>query len=63
MELVVNKPPANAGDIRDTGSVPGLGRCPRGRAGNPLHYSDLEYPTDSRACGLQSIGCQRVRHD
>ena len=33
---VVNIPPANAGDIRDTGPVPGLGRSPGGGHGNPL---------------------------
>ena len=62
-ELVVNNPPADAGDVRDTGSIPGLGRSPRGRAGNPLQYSHLEYPMDRGARGLQSIGWQRVRHD
>ena len=40
--LVVKNPPAKAGDIRDTGSVPGLGRSPGGRHGNPLQYSCLE---------------------
>ena len=34
--LVVKNPPANAGDIRDTGSIPGLGRSPGGGHGNPL---------------------------
>ena len=34
--LVVENLPANAGDIRDTGSIPGLGRSPRGGNGNPL---------------------------
>ena len=33
--------PANAGDIRDMGSVPGLGRSPGEGHGNPLHYSCL----------------------
>ena len=39
--LVVKNPPANAGDIRDMGSIPGLGRSPRGGHGNPLQYSCL----------------------
>ena len=39
-------PPANAGDIRDMGSIPGLGRCSGRGCGNPLHYSCLENPTD-----------------
>ena len=42
MALVVKSPPANAGDLKDTGSVPGLGRSPAGRYGNPLQYSCLE---------------------
>ena len=32
---MVKNPPTNAGDIRDVGSVPGSGRCPRGGHGNP----------------------------
>ena len=34
--LVVKSPPANAGDLRDTGSIPGSGRSPGGGRGNPL---------------------------
>ena len=37
--LVVKNPPAKAGDIRDMGSVPGLGICPGGGHSNPLQYS------------------------
>ena len=33
---VVKNPPANAGDIRDAGLIPGLGRSPGGGNGNPL---------------------------
>ena len=40
--LVVKNPLANAGDIRDTGSIPGSGRFPGGGHGNPLQYSYLE---------------------
>ena len=39
---VVKNPPANAGDLRDVGSIPGLGRSPGGGNGNPLQYSCLE---------------------
>ena len=39
---MVKKLPANAGDIRDVGSIPGLGRSRGGGHGNPLHYSCLE---------------------
>ena len=49
MALVVKNLPANAGDIRDMGSAPGLGRSPRGRHGNPLQYSCLENPMDREA--------------
>ena len=34
--------PASAGDIRDTGSIPGSGRSPGGGHGNPLQYSCLD---------------------
>ena len=37
---------ANAGDIRNMGSNPGLGRSPREGHGNPLQYSYLENPMD-----------------
>ena len=40
----VKNPPASAGDIRDTGSVPGLGRSPGGGHDKPLLYSCLENP-------------------
>ena len=46
---VVKNLPANAGDIRDMGSTPGLGRSPGGGSGNPLQYSCLENPTDRGA--------------
>ena len=46
---VVKNPPVNAGDIRDKGSVPGLGRSPGRGHGNPLHYSCLENPMDRGA--------------
>ena len=47
--LVVKNPPANAGDIRDAGSIPGLGRSPGGGHGNPFQYSCLENPMDRGA--------------
>ena len=40
---------ANAGDIRDMGSVPGSGRSPGEWHGNPLQYSCLKNPMDRRA--------------
>ena len=47
--LVVKNPPANAGEITDVGSIPGLGRCPGGEHGNSLQYSCLENPMDRGA--------------
>ena len=49
MALVVKNPRARAGDVRDAGSIPGLGRSPGGRHGNPLQYSCLENPMDKGA--------------
>ena len=48
-DLVVNSPPANAGDSRDAGLIPGLGRSPGERNSNPLQYSCLENPMDRGA--------------
>ena len=47
--LMVKNSPANAGDVRDLGSIPGSGRSPGGGHGNPLVYSCLENPTDRGA--------------
>ena len=47
--LVVKSSPASAGDVRDTGSIPGLGRSPGGGHGTPLQYSCLENPMDRGA--------------
>ena len=44
MVLVVKNLPANAVDLGDAGSIPGLGRFPGGSHGNPLQYSCLENP-------------------
>ena len=46
---MVKNLPTNAGDTRDVGSIPGLGRSPGGRQGNPLQYSCLENPMDREA--------------
>ena len=43
---VVKNLPANAGDVRDAGSIPGSGRSPGGGHGNPLQYSGQENPID-----------------
>ena len=47
--LVVKNLPANAGDIRDMGSIPRSGRSPERGNGNPLQYSCLENPMDRGA--------------
>ena len=55
MKLVVKNLPANAGDARDVGSLPGSGRSP-GRA--PIHSSILTWriPWTEELGGLQSMG-------
>ena len=64
MVLVVKNSPANAGDIRDMGSIPGLGRSPGGGHGNPLQYSCLENPHGQKSLGgLQSLELHSVGHD
>ena len=47
--LVVKSLPTNAANTRDVGSIPGLGKFPRGRHGNPLQYSCLENSMDREA--------------
>ena len=60
--LVVKNLPANAEDIRDMGSVPGLGRSPGGGHGNPLQYC-LENLIDRGAWQAIVMGLQRVGHN
>ena len=61
--LAVKNPPANAGDARDAGLIPGWGRSPGGGHGNPFQYSCLENPKDRRARRATAHGVERVRHD
>ena len=49
VSLVVKNQAANAGDLRDMGSIPGSGRSPEGGHGNPLQYTCLENPMDRGA--------------
>ena len=57
--LVVKKPPANAGDIRDVSLIPGQGRSSGGGHGNPLQYAYLENPQGQRnLVGCSSWGCK-----
>ena len=46
---MVKNSPANAGNVRDAGSVPGLGRSPGGQHGSPLQYFCLQNPMDREA--------------
>ena len=55
---MVKKPPANAGDIRDVGSIPGSGRGPEG---GPLQYSCLENPMDRGAWRATVQGVAKSR--
>ena len=61
--LVVKNLPANVGDIRDTGSIPGSGRSPGGGHSNPLQYSCLENPMDrgSLRATVQKVEKGRTR--
>ena len=55
MTLVVNNLAANAGGLRDTGSIPGSRSFPEEGNDNLLHYSCLENPMD-REAGYDSYG-------
>ena len=49
MALAIKNLLASAGDLRDVGSIPELGRSPGGGHGNPLQYSYSENPMDGGA--------------
>ena len=46
---MVKNPPASAGEERDAGSIPGLGKPPGGGRSNPFQYACLENPMDRGA--------------
>ena len=50
-------------DSKDTSSIPGSGRFPGGRYGNPLWYSYLENPMDRGVWWATSVASQRVGHN
>ena len=58
--LVVKNSPANAGDVRDVGLIPGSGRSSGGGQGNLLSILAWRIPQTEKPGGLQSIGFQRV---
>ena len=55
---MVKNPPANAGDARDMGLIPGSGRSPGEGNSNPLQYSCLGNPWTEEPGGLRSTGLQ-----
>ena len=59
--IVVKNLPANAGDARDSGLIPGLGKSPRGGNGNPLQYSCLENSLDRGAWQAAAHGVAKSR--
>ena len=63
--LVVRKLPANSGDIRDMGSILGLGRSPGGGNGTIPQYSFLENPMERGAwwATIGSIRLHSIGHD
>ena len=60
MALVVKNPPANAGDVRDVGSTPGLGRFPG--EGSTTHSIILawENPQTQETGRLKTMGLQKT---
>ena len=63
MAVVVKNPPANAEDIRDTGSIPGSGRSSGGGHVKALQYSYLENPMNRGPWLATVYGSQRVGWD
>ena len=62
---MVKNPSANAGDIRDVGLIPVLGRSPGGGQGNlaSMTIPAWRIPWTEEPGGLQRIGSQRVGHN
>ena len=54
---MVKNPPANAGDIKDAGSISGSGRSPGGGNGNPLQYSCQGNPMR----GGRNLFCLKIK--
>ena len=55
--------PANAGDARDVGSIPGLGGSPGEGDGNPLQYLSLENSGQRSLAGESPRDHKRVGHN
>ena len=60
--LLVKNPSAKAGDVRDNGLIPRLGRFPGEGNGNPLQCSNVENPMDRGAWWVTVHGVV-VEHD
>ena len=64
MALVVKNPPANARDVRDSGSIPGSEMILWRKAWQPAPvFSPGESPWSEEPTGLWSLGSQRVGHN
>ena len=61
--LVVKNPPASAGDVRDVGLMPGLGRSPEEGMATHSSIPAWRIPWTEEPGGVQSMGAQRVGHD
>ena len=64
---MVKNPPANAGEVRDAGLIPGSGKSPEGGNGNSLQYFCLENPMDRGAWwatvqGVPKSGIRLSKH-
>ena len=60
---MVKNLPANAGDVRDKGLIPGLGSSPGGRMATHSSILAWRIPLAEEPGGIQIIGSQRVGHD
>ena len=60
---MVKNPPANSGDSRDEGLIPGSGRSSGEGNGNPLQYSFLENPMDRGTWWATVYGVTKNQHD
>ena len=63
MALVVKNPPANVGDARDVGLIPGSGRSPGGAHGTLSNILAWKIPWTEQLGRLQSMGSRRGRRD
>ena len=59
---MVKNPPANAGEVKDVGSIPESGKSPGGGHGNPLQYTCLENSKDREAWWATVHWVTRLKH-